>query len=335
MKRQTEKTENPSTITKNAPSCWIVTEGIVGTENQALGVCQALGITPEVKRIKLKEPWNSFSPGFRFLRSLAFSTKGDNLKPPYPDLLIAAGRKAVIAALHIKKASKGKTMTVFLQDPLIDSKYFDLVCVPFHDKLRGHNVLVTEGAPNRITPNSFKSIKTYYDNTFQALPSPRIAVFFGGKSKRHNISEKTAKKICQSILRAQNDYGAGLMVSASRRTPSAIKDILKEFFSHQRDCFYWDGNGENPYTAMFKFADTFLITEDSISMLSEAASTGKPVYRLPVDGDAGKFNNFYTYMEERDAIRPFDGSIDQWRYRPLNDAQLIAQIIKSELATRR
>lgn len=331
----TEQSTTDSQIKPNTLSCWVVTEGMAGTENQAIGVCQALGITPEIKRIKLKEPWNSLSPGFRFGRAMAFSSKGDSLNGPYPDLLIAAGRKAVIAAMHVKKASGGKTMTVFLQDPTIDSKYFDLVCVPFHDHLRGENVLVTEGAPNRITPEIIKNAHTEYDKVFQALPSPRVAVFIGGKSKRHNITEKRAQNICKSILRAQNDYGAGLMVSASRRTPDAVKAILKEFFAEQRDCYYWDGEGQNPYLSMFKFADTFLITEDSVSMLSEAATTGKPVYRLPVDGEAGKFNAFYTYMEERDAVREFEGTFDQWTYRPLKDAQMIAEIIKSELAVRK
>jgi hypothetical protein len=315
-------------------SCWVVTEGIAGTENQAIGVCQALGIKPTIKRIKLREPWKSLSPSFTQMSSFAFSSKGDDLKGPYPDLLIAAGRKAVIAALHVKNASKGKTMTVFLQDPTIDPKHFDLVCVPFHDKLRGENVLVTEGAPNRITPDVIKNAQTEYDTAFQALPSPRVAIFIGGKSKRHNISEKQAKSICKSILRTQNDYGAGLMVSASRRTPEAVRAILDDFFTEQRDCIYWDGTGLNPYISMFKNADTFLITEDSVSMLSEAASTGKPVYRIPVEGEAGKFSAFYTYMEERDAVREFDGTLDQWSYRPLKDAQIIAEIIKSELAIR-
>ena len=131
MTQQT--TENNTSINSAHPTCWVVTEGHIGTENQCIGVCNAMGITPEIKRIKLRQPWQLLSPSFRMFRSLSISSKGDSLKAPFPDLVIASGRKAVIAALHIRKASKGKTMIVFLQDPGISPHYFDLVCVPFHD----------------------------------------------------------------------------------------------------------------------------------------------------------------------------------------------------------
>jgi len=225
-------------------------------------------------------------------------------------------------------------MIVFLQDPLIDPRYFDLVSVPFHDPLRGANVLVTEGAPNRISIASSIPVVTPYDDVLQRLPSPRVAIFIGGKSKRHSLSEKNALNMIRMIKRMQDDYGAGLMISTSRRTSKIVTDLFKDQFTNGQDCFLWSGEGENPYQAMFKYADSFIVTEDSISMLSEAATTGKPVYRLEMQGKPGKFNDFYTYMEERDTIRPFQGSLDQWRYRPLNDAEMLATIIKSELKNR-
>jgi Predicted nucleoside-diphosphate-sugar epimerase len=69
-------------------------------------------------------------------------------------------------------------------------------------------------------------------------------------------------------------------------------------------------------------------------MLSEAASTGKPVYRLSMLGKAGKFKSFYTYMEQRDAIKPFKGVLDNFNYRPLKDAEMIATVIRSEISTK-
>ena len=46
--------------------CWIITEGIAGTENQCLGVAENLNVDIEIKRIKLNEPWNSLSPYIKF-----------------------------------------------------------------------------------------------------------------------------------------------------------------------------------------------------------------------------------------------------------------------------
>ena len=53
--------------------CWIVTEGMAGTENQCIGVAEALGVSYDVKRITLTEPWKTLSPyiGFECARTFA------------------------------------------------------------------------------------------------------------------------------------------------------------------------------------------------------------------------------------------------------------------------
>ena len=121
---------------------------MAGTENQCLGIAEALNIRPVIKRIGLRQPWKFLSPWLGFEGSYSFT--GDKLGPPWPDLLLASGRKSVAAARYIKKASGGKTFAVQIQDPRIDPACFDLVAVPAHDPARGDNVLVTTAAPNRL-----------------------------------------------------------------------------------------------------------------------------------------------------------------------------------------
>ena len=88
--------------------CWIVTEGLTGTENQCLGVAEALGVIPEVKRINLKQPWRTLSPWLGFEHAGIFT--GDPIAAPWPDLALCSGRKAIAAARYIRKASGGKTL---------------------------------------------------------------------------------------------------------------------------------------------------------------------------------------------------------------------------------
>src|SRR5262245_61933506 len=105
------------------PVCWVVGEGIAGTENQCLGVAEALGVAAEVKRVALRQPWKALSPYLGFECGCSFEPQ---LEGPWPDIVIAGGRKAIAAARYIKKASGGKTYTVLLQDPRISTKAFDL-----------------------------------------------------------------------------------------------------------------------------------------------------------------------------------------------------------------
>ena len=125
-------------------SCWIVTEGLAGTENQCIGVAEALDIPVEIKRIRLNNPWKTFSPYLGFEGNFTFSPA---LLPPWPDLLLTSGRKSIAAARFIKRQSSGRTVTVHLQDPRISAHHFDLVAVPAHDSLRAENVIVTAAAP--------------------------------------------------------------------------------------------------------------------------------------------------------------------------------------------
>ena len=76
--------------------------------------------------------------------------------------------------------------------------------------------------------------------------------------------------------------------------------------------------GENPYYAYLGLADAFMVTADSVSMISEAAATGKPVHVLELDGGNAKFARFHQLMREAGVTRPFSGRIETWSY-PIPD----------------
>ncbi|NQZ14933.1 MAG: mitochondrial fission ELM1 family protein [Alphaproteobacteria bacterium] len=304
-------------------TCWVVSEGMAGTENQCLGVAKALGITPVIKRISLNLPWNILSPYVGFEMNATFTPK---LEGPWPDLVIASGRKAVAAARFIKKKSKGKTFTVFLQDPKVLPSHFDLVAVPFHDKMRGQNVLITDGAPNKITLDSLNSAKNEFSVAFSKLNAPRIAVLIGGTSKAHKMTTEVTKKLCHQL----NNIDASLMITASRRTGEENLKVIQKECGNDKN-FIWDGSNKNPYLGILAWADYILVTADSTSMISDAATTGKPTYIIPLDGGSSKFDIFHTHLKNIGAVREFSGSLEKWSYAPLTDAADIAHVIKEKM----
>jgi len=50
-------TEIPPDLT-----CWVLTNGMAGFETQAIGVAEALGLTPIVKRVAPRAPYNGPAP---------------------------------------------------------------------------------------------------------------------------------------------------------------------------------------------------------------------------------------------------------------------------------
>ena len=301
-------------------TCWVVTEGLAGTENQCLGVAEALGIVPEVKRIELRQPWKSLSPYLGFEQNWSFSPV---LTGPWPDLLLASGRKSIAASRYIKKASGGKTFTVQIQDPRIFPKQFDLVAVPAHDPTRGENVIVTTSAPNRVTPKKLETAKAEFSQ-FGKLSTPRVAVLIGGSSKAYGMTSEITRRLAAQL----KNIDASLMITASRRTGAENEAILRRELGNH---YFWNGQSENPYFGLLAWADFILVTADSASMLSEACTTGKPVYMIPLEGGHPRIDKLHENLKQSGCLRDFDGNLEGWLYEPLNDADLIAHEIRKHI----
>ena len=80
--------------------CWVVTDGKAGMESQCLGLADALGLTPEIKRIANRFPWKFLPPQLWWRALDAPGPAGDRLEPPWPDLLIAICIVNVHLRLH-------------------------------------------------------------------------------------------------------------------------------------------------------------------------------------------------------------------------------------------
>src|SRR5438552_4092296 len=100
----------------------------------------------------------------------------------------------------------------------------------------------------------------------------------------------------------------------------------------------WDGSGDNPYYAYLAAADALLVTADSVSMISEAAATGKPVHILELAknrwGGDGKFARFHATIREAGITRPFTGEIESWSYSPLDDTARAGKLLRGQVLAR-
>jgi hypothetical protein len=310
-------------LSPSPKTCWVITEGIAGTENQCIGIAEALGIVPVIKRVHLKFPWKQLSP---WLGGVSLTPDSDSIEAPYPDIIIAGGRKSIGVGLHIKKINGDKTFLVQVLDPKISATHFDLVVVPEHDGLRGDNVLTVKGALHRVTPEKIAIEQAKFFDVLNGLPHPRVAVLIGGSSKAHTMTAANTADLAQKLLSLK----AGLMITASRRSGEENIKTLRSALD-QPNIFFWDGSGDNPYFALLGMADYIIVTEDSVSMTTEALSTGKPVYIFPLDGGAKRLDSFHQNLQNQGYTRIFDGALEQWSYPPLNDTLKVAHEIESRM----
>ncbi len=315
-------------------SCWVVTDGKAGMENQCVGLAEGLGLDPVIKRVRLRTPWKQLSPFLlRLGNRWSLAAEGDQLDGPLPDILIATGRHSVSSSLAIARMSRGRTFRVQIQDPGIHPRHFDLVVVPRHDRLRGANVIVTKGALHKVSAEKLAAAASRFAERLGHLPHPRIAVLVGGNSGAHRLTPAIAERLAERLAALARTHGAALMVTPSRRTGAENEAALRRHLAGLPGEI-WDGRGDNPYLGYLATADFLVVTADSVNMVCEACSTGKPVYIVDLEGGSDKFRRFHQGLEVDGLTRRFDGKLDSWAYEPLDDTRQVAEIVRRKLTER-
>ena len=317
-----------------ALSCWIVTEGHAGSENQCIGLAEAMGVDYETKHVHPRAPW-TWLPVWAWPAPLAaLSRDSDVLAPPWPDLLIASGRRSIPYAWYVARRSGGRTYTVYIQNPRAGLGRFDAVITPAHDGVAGANVIVTKGAIHRVTPERIAEEASRLADRVAHLPRPLVTVLVGGSNKIYRMTENTVRELADRLKALAARDGVGLLVTPSRRTGAANIRTLRAALA-DAPAEVWDLEGDNPYFGYLGLADHIVVTGDSVTMISEACATGKPVYVVELEGGSPKFRRFHATMQEAGHTRPFDGTLDPAPARALTETADVAAEIRHRIAARR
>lgn len=331
-------------VLSEAPSrplkVWAVSDGRSGIEAQVVGLSDAIArLVPcevTVKRVGWtgntgRLPWWLNLLPKRWLTPESGIPKGKS--EDWPDLWIAAGRATLPLSIRAKRWSGGKTFVVQIQDPRAPATMFDLVIPPKHDRLTGDNVLPITGSPHRVTPKRLESEYAAFAEVIDPLPRPRVAVLIGGKSKAFDLSSERAAQIAHSIQIPLEQDGGSLLMTFSRRTPEPAQALMAARLRHLPG-MVWNGEGPNPYFAFLAAADYILVTEDSTNMATEAASTGKPVFVLKMDGSSLKFRLFHEELESQGAARPYGGAFHGWSYEPVDETNRAAREVLARIGVK-
>ena len=296
---------------------WIVSEANAGLRSQAVGLADALGLKPEIRDIVPTGVWRhvpaSLWPG-PLDAVTPKAARPSVFAGPLPELLIGCGGKAAA----VLAAVSDRARTVIVQHPRMDPRRFDLVLVAQHDRLAGPNVIVTRTALHRVTRARLDAAAMQWAGRLATLPRPLVAVLVGGANGRFRLDVGVAERLCVGLAEMMREDGAGLVVTPSRRTPPAVRQVLTERLS-PLGARVWDGTGENPYLGMLALADAIVVTQDSVSMVSEAVATRVPVMVVPLPGRSRRIGLFLHGLAEARRIRRFAGRLEQWPVMPIDD----------------
>lgn len=255
----------------SAPSIWVLLGARTGDNNQALALAEALGIPFAVKQLD----YNALQSLSEWLPPTAASlTKAAKagLNAPWPDLVIAIGRRSVPVARWIKAQNGGRTKLVRIGHPRIDPGLFDLVVTTRQYPVPpGGNVVLLPVAMSRFVapPEPTAAERTFLD----AVGRFRL-IAVGGATKYWTLP---VERIVEAV---EAPFDGGIVAVTSRRTDAAIVERLRGIPSLRLV------DGAMPrFAVLLDQAAEIFVTGDSVSMLSEAVLAGKPVALIPIEQD--------------------------------------------------
>lgn len=321
-----------------APSVWVLADDRAGNVNQALGVAEALALPFEVKRLRYSRL--AMLPNFvRGASTLGLTEESvEGLTPPWPSVVIGAGRRVAPVARWIKRMAGGRAFLVQVMYPgglgpgAIGE--FNLIAVPRHDTFKEilPTVLRITGAPHRVTQERLDREAEAWRDRFDGYPRPFLSVLVGGATKNRPFGPREAADLTDKLRQMQAETGGTLLVTTSRRTPPQALALIEKTLPQPMWLYKVGDAGENPYFGLLALADAVVVTGDSVSMCSEACATQGPVFIHAPEGFAApKHARLHAELYRLGYARPFTGTFQDWTHPPLNAAREVALAVRQSL----
>ncbi len=278
----------------------ILSDGKAGHLRQSQGlallVCEAMrgkGYSPEVIEEEVKTGTRQ-----RFFLSLAVLLGGkdfacgglrrlpgmrslyDRLGRKKYDVIISAGSSLGALNVLLGRDNRCASMTV-MRPSWVPLSAFRLAAVPVHDRpAKARNVVVTCCALSPVGPEYLaRAAEGIRPFAVQQSHKLNLGFLVGGDTRGFKLDEKAVSDAIGGLKKAALSLDAGVMVSSSRRTPPAVEALLRrEFSSYERRALLVIANESNPpdtVGGILALCDAVVITPESISMVSEAAASGK------------------------------------------------------------
>ncbi len=318
------------------PKIWVLVDNRVGNANQAIVLAEKIGQPFEIKQInynhfgKLPNSILSLFP-IHVKSSVLKQLRSENI----PDIIISAGRRTAALAVHLKKISNNKSKIIQIMRPNLDPKEFELIILPQHDVYNYTlpNIVRILGALTNVQ-EKLPKVRDSFENKYPDIKN-FIAVIIGGSTKNYKLTIENAQELSESLITVADSHSLALFITFSRRTPKNVKEYFQEKFPWPNICYDPESGESNPYPAILGSAEFIVSTPDSISMCSEAASTGKPIYIYRPDNFTLKKHNFFIQqLVDLGIVRRLDRNtnfLEPYNYEPLSEINKVVEIIQKDI----
>jgi mitochondrial fission protein ELM1 len=306
------------------PLVWILTGDRQGDNRQLFALAEGLCLPYEAKRLTYN--WLRHIAQLRGERMLHLTGQSRRmLAPPWPDVVIGLGYENVPVSRYIRRRSGGRTRLVQIGNPRTAIDDIDLVITtPQYPRSPASNVLRVPfpiGNPVRAATETQEE-----EEWLRSFAKPRRLVAVGGSTRQWKIDTAELSRAIRYLQDLSAGDGGSVIAVTSRRTPPAIKRLLEDRLTGDRDAVV---DNHPRFAVLLARCDECFVTADSVSMLSEAILTGKPVAMIPITRTLrGRIGH---WLRDRGLdLRSHADLSKFWEYLTVND---LAGSIESPIAS--
>jgi len=262
---------------------WIVSEGSPGHVSQSVGLADALASIIPVQTVLVQgrskiRGW--MRPFVRWIMGPMGTPLSEALlrriaevkipaDSPRPDLIVSSGGKSVFAAKTLAGRSGVPYVFIGERKPYPASWFHTIISPVFGESCA--NSIDVELIPTPVTPEFIAQKGAEEKNVW--------CMIVGGASRSHRFCDKDWIGMAQGMNALAERENIRWLVTTSRRTGAQAEVMLKEHLNEEfiEDAIWW---AEAPRKELYSFmarSEVLFVTQDSVTMVTEAVSSGKPV----------------------------------------------------------
>jgi mitochondrial fission protein ELM1 len=279
---------NVTPVTSGPITIWIISDGLPGHYNPSLGIVRAIERYRDVhhetivatQRLKMLRPLMRYlvnylpelTPGL-----LRLFYRYNSLPQERPDLVISGGGNTLFfnAALGVKYKNIKNVYSGTLKH-YNPKRFFRIFTVVPLESAANNVVLDLPAANIPGAPDSQTESPT------TDVDGPCYCLLVGGEGGGYHYTEDDWARLADSVNRLSLEFGVQWLITTSRRTGERAEQILKETIPETviRESVWFSKQPAKVVQRFLASASRVFCTEDSLTMVSEAIFSGKPVCTL-------------------------------------------------------
>jgi len=224
-----------------------------------------------------------------------------------PDCIVSCGSSVAALNVFLSRDTGSKSFAIMRPPQYIGLKNFDLVIMPRHDNPpRSGAVVTVEGALNLVDAEYLREQSVLLQRDIRLTKKFIVGLLIGGDAGQFVLDKNTVRTVIAKTKNILERYDGEVLVTTSRRTSLDVEQVVKtELHSYSRCSLSVIANEHNNPAAVggiLGLSSIIIVSPESISMVSEAVSSGKPVIVFNAPALRARHKRFLENLAEKNYV---------------------------------